>query len=189
MNVLMGLEGYQKSLVIGDFFFCYIFLRCDIKGFKGFFPTFRRFNSDCIHIITFQFTAFDRAFCVNIAKSPAGGIIFKSGEYISAQSITTYHCPKTLSLGVTGKHISHWFKYNPTPHEIKMKDSFPFLTMYTNSLLKYKNIADDIIALLDSQGEHWWATSEEWWLSQTPNYNGLFLAIHNSIDAILAKKH
>lgn len=155
------------------------------KGFKGTFPTFRRFSPDCVHLITFQFTAFDSAFCVNIAKCCPEGITFKLGEYIPSNCASAHHCPEKLRLGVTAKQSSHWFKYNPTQHEIKMKDKFPFMTMYPESMFKYKHVVDDIIYLLDSQGESWWMESDDWWLHRTPEYNRLLFSIQNCVDAVV----
>lgn len=145
------------------------------KGFKGCFPHYRRYGEQQIELVTFHFSFFDQAFCVHIAKCPPEGLTFSGGEKVGPEEVTAYHCPDTLKLGINGENYGHWFKFNSRPSELRDKDSYSFLSMYKDAILKYKHITDDIIKLLESQAEPWWHASDPWWLKEIPVYNRFFL--------------
>lgn len=151
------------------------------KGFTGTFPNYLRFSEKQIDIVTFQFSLFDHVFSVNIAKCPPDGITYLNGETVPAEMVNAHYCPVRLRLGVSGDNIDHWFKFNPRPQELNSKECHSSMSVYNNSLLKYKYIADDVIELLEKQAETWWQESAEWWQKGVPGYNRLFVDIQRLI--------
>lgn len=94
----------------------------DEKGFRGVFPNYRRKIDGQIHIISFQFSLFVDAFCVYIAKCPADGVTYNNGKKLPGDLVTANHCPKRFMLGTKEGDSAHWFKLNPTGHELKDRD-------------------------------------------------------------------
>lgn len=144
------------------------------RGFRGVFPNYRRYGEGQIDIISLQFSIFDKAFCIGIAKCPVDGITYSNGEILPGDLVTANHCPRRFMLGTKDGDVSHWFKFEPTRHELRDKHKFPALSMYGDSLLKYKKIVDDVMELIELEAEQWWQNSEEWWHKEAPVYNKLF---------------
>lgn len=151
------------------------------KGFQGGFPNYRRYTDRQIDILSLQFSMFDQAFCIGIAKCPYDGITFSNGDRLPGELVTANHCSRRFMLGTREGNLAHWFKYNPSLHELGGQHRFSSLTMYKDSLMKYKRIANDIVELLEVQAEPWWRNSEEWWLHEVPVYNRLFFDIQKGI--------
>ncbi|AGL03160.1 DUF4304 domain-containing protein [Desulfoscipio gibsoniae] len=145
------------------------------NGFKGSYPNYRRIRPGQIDLVTFQFSCCDQAFCINIAKCPPEGVRYKTGEFVKPSEVIALHCPQRLYLGVQEGHSYHWFKCNPRRQEIIQKEKYPFVTVYKDTPLKYKYMADDIINLFKKQAEPWWENSEAWWEKGLPTYNKLFM--------------
>ena len=151
------------------------------RGFEGVFPNYRRYTGRQIDIISLQFSMFDQAFCIGIAKCPTDGVTYSNGERLPGEMVTANHCPRRYILGAKDGDLSHWFKFKPSRHELRDKHKFSSLSMYQDSLLKYKKIADDIIKLIEIHAEPWWRNSEEWWRHEVPIYNRLFFDIQKLI--------
>jgi len=147
------------------------------KNFKGSFPNYRRNCEMHIDLLMFQFSCCDQSFNVNIAKCPTEGIFYKNGEFIKPSEALTLHCPQRICLGIKNDNLYHWFKYNPSPNEQKQRANFSFLTMYKDTPLKYKHIAEDINNLIKEQAEPWWENSDPWWENELPTYNKFFFAL------------
>ena len=152
------------------------------NNFNGSFPNYRRNCKMHIDLLRFQFSCCDQAFNVNIAKCPTEGIFYKTGEFIKPSDVLTLHCPQRFYLGVKEDHLCHWFKYNPSPTELSQRDNFSFLSMYKDTPLKYKYIAEDINKLIKEQAEQWWGNSDAWWEKELPTYNKFVFDLFNSLQ-------
>lgn len=155
------------------------------RNFRGVFPDYRRQKNRQIDIISLQFSMFDQAFCIGIAKCPTDGITYSNGERLPGDLVTANHCSGRFMLGTKDGDAVHWFKFNPGSQEQGGKHKFPSLTTYEDSPMKYKNIADDIVNLIQLQAEPWWQNSEEWWHHELPVYNKLFFDIQKVVFAKL----
>ncbi|MHB1167549.1 MAG: DUF4304 domain-containing protein [Carboxydocellales bacterium] len=151
------------------------------RGFRGVFPNYRRNTGKQIDIISLQFSLFDQALCISVAKCPIDGISYCNGEKIPGDLVTANHCPKRFMLGVKNGGSAHWFKYSPSRYELRDRDNYSFLTIYEDSMLKYKRIADDIVELIELQADAWLRDSTEWWHQEAPVYNKLFFDIQKSM--------
>lgn len=152
------------------------------NNFTGSFPNYRRTCEKHVDLLMFQFSCCDQAFNVNIAKCPTAGIFYKTGEFIKSDEALTLHCPQRLYLGVKKDNVCHWFKYSPRPSELSQQDNFSFLSMYKDTPLKYKYIAEDINKLIREQAEPWWENSDAWWEKELPVYNKFFFELFHSLQ-------
>jgi|GEM_PF-1627870 len=158
------------------------------SGFKGVFPNYTRIRPGHLELITFQFSCCDPSFCVCVSKCPPGGIRFSNGLQVKQRDVTALHSPDRLYLGVQNGCTCHWFKYDARQSELRMKENFNFMTMYKDTPLKYKYIADDIVKLIEEQAEPWWQKSSAWWLgTDPPVYNKLFWEAQQCLQSTYGK--
>lgn len=158
-------------------------------GFKGVFPHYCRQTPEVIELIYFHFSGFDQSFCIEVAKAPTTGVVYKDGLSVAPSEVTVVHCPVKLVLGAKDPAGYFWFKFNPTNHELKLQEHVPFIKMYKDTPLKYKKISEDILMLLGTQAKRYWEEAESWWEAGiSPYYNRLFMEIHADIEAITLRK-
>ena len=109
------------------------------KGFKGSLPHFRRQQSDRINLLTFQHSLYDTKFVVEIANSPAEGIITHWGKVIPKNKVTAHDIGYRMRLGSEKHKTDYWFDYGKK-------------SLFGDT---YKKIAKEIIELWD-EAEKWW---------------------------------
>lgn len=159
------------------------------EGFKGIFPHYRRETPETIELIYFHFSGFDQSFCIEVAKAPSTGVVYKDGLTVAPSELTVVHCPAKLVLGANDPTGYLWFKFNPTNHELKLRESFPFIKMYKDTPLKYKKISEEILMLISTQAKRYWEEAESWWEAGiSPYYNRLFMEIHADIEELTLRK-
>ena len=113
------------------------------RGFKGSMPHFRRADSNGIDLLTFQFDRHGGGFVVELAVCPADGFTLSWGEHVPASQVTAHHLTKRLRLGAVGKETDHWFRYDRR--------------RWFSRSNAFERCASDVLALLDSQGQTYWA--------------------------------
>jgi len=154
------------------------------SGFKGVFPNYMRKQPGHLDLITFQFSCCDPSFCVCISKCPPEGIQFSNGVKVKQPDVTALHCPDRLYLGAQDGCTYHWFKYRASNSELKLKENYRFMTMYKDTPLKYKYIADDVVGLIVEQAEPWWQNSSNFLMcTELPAYNKLFWDMQHSFQS------
>jgi hypothetical protein len=109
------------------------------RGFKGSFPNFRRSTPHHIDLLTFQFDRYGGGFVVVLAVGPLEGLTTYWGEFIPPEKLVPSYLARSFRLGGSAEKSDHWFRYD---------DGQTSLT----------NIAHNIIHLLDTQAEPWWAS-------------------------------
>jgi hypothetical protein len=109
------------------------------QGFKGSFPHFRRFKSDRINLLTYQFNLNSSKFVVEISNCSPKGIVTPWGSEISPSKCNAHNMYRRLRVGSVKNKGDYWFDFS--------EESF-----LSNI---YKKRAKEIIALWD-EAEKWW---------------------------------
>ena len=116
------------------------------KGFKGSIPHFRRFTSERIHLLTFQFDKYGGGFVIEIANSLPGGHITSWGTKVEPNKLTAHDLSNRKRIqanmstpGNSGK--DDWFRYD----KATVSDSHNV----------YNDVCEDILSKLEIADDYW----------------------------------
>ena len=88
------------------------------KGFKGTFPHLRRHTDSAIDLITFQFDKSGGGFVIEIARSPADGVVTHWGETIPPAQVRAWDLHPTRRKRVKAtahQGVDGWFRFDVNP--------------------------------------------------------------------------
>jgi len=139
----MALEVALREVVIPD-------LRR--RGFRGSFPHFRRSLASRIDLLTFQFHSSGGSFVVEVAQCGPDGVSH-SWKDVAPNKVTAWDVTGRLRLGSDPADgiADHWFVYGKPSFEVGHEEVKP--------AEHYRRIAEEVVALLDSQAEPYWKAS------------------------------
>ena len=119
-------------------------------GFKGTLPHFRRVTDSKADLLTFQFNLSGGSFVAELAVCTEAEIATHWRADLSLKKVTAQDMNLRRRLGSSSQGGDHWFVYGKKNYEPNHERVQPDI--------EYEKVAQEVVALLHSQAEAWWAS-------------------------------
>lgn len=118
-------------------------------GFRGSLPHFRRKRGASLDLLSFQHFSAGGSFVVEIAQSPADGIVTSWGKRVPANKMTVIWIGKRLRLGSRPSEgvSDHWYEFGPRSYDREEP-----VKQYEH----YLKIAEQVVRDIRTQAEEYW---------------------------------
>lgn len=119
-------------------------------GFKGTLPHFRRVIGSKADLLIFQFNLSGGNFVVELAVCTESEAATHWRADLSLKTVTAHDMNFRRRLGSAAQGSDHWFIYGKKNYEPNNEQVQPDI--------EYEKVARQVVALLHSQAETWWAS-------------------------------